>query len=51
MFITFDVAFYCLAVHCCCICCFKTKMLKMAIGECNKKAKNDRKSGLPFICP
>lgn len=24
-------------------------MLKMEIGECNKKAKNDRKSSLPFI--
>ena len=23
----------------------------MEIGECNKKAKNDRKSSLPFICP
>lgn len=26
-------------------------MLKMEIGEGNKKAKNDRKSSLPFICP
>lgn len=50
MFITFDVALYCLAVHCCCICRFKARMLKMEIGECNKKAKNNRKSSLPFIC-